>query len=331
MIISSAAVFRYVLPLKYSLPLKGCSLDNREGLIVEFKTAQNNYLYGEAAPLPDFSRESLFEVEGALVSAAKALLNNQSIPADLPASVAFAVESALDSNLTKACDNELKVAPLLIGSQSDIIQRLTSWKGDWPAEFKFKVGRQSVELDIDATRQILKILPETVRLRLDANQQWSFNQTLNYAKAIPINRVSYIEEPMITACRNEELYRLSGLGYALDETLQSPDYSYCNSEGLKALVIKPTLVGGLSRYQGWINQAQKDGHRIVFSSTFESHLGVDLIRRLACQLASDELHGFDTLSAFAYPLCFGLPDQRQRLPQEILNSMEQIWCSNIAR
>ncbi len=330
MIISSAAVYRFVLPLKYSLPLKGSSLANREGLIVELKTDQGKCRYGEASPLTDFSRESFLEAEASLVCVIAEFLEKNTLPEDLPASVSFAIESALDPFESDVSDRDLKVAPLLMGDRADILLRLENWDFPWPREFKLKVGRQSVEFDIANTLQILEILPKSVKLRLDANQQWTFNQAIAYAENIPVQRVSYIEEPMVTACRNEAFFHASGLGYALDETLQKKEYSYKKTDGLKALVIKPTLVGGLSRYQNWLKQARKDSVRIVFSSAFESHLGVDLIRRMAHEIAPDELHGFDTLSAFTRPLCSGLPDNGQRLSPEVLKSMERIWCSSIA-
>ena len=331
LVISSAAVYRFKLPLNYALPLKGASLVNREGLVLEFKTDQGLYHYGEASPLVNFSRESLEEAQFEIIRVAGHLLTGQKITEPLSASVAFAISSALDSEQPNSAESTLLVAPLLVGSQSDILQRLKSWKGGWPKEFKLKVGRYSVDLDISATLEILKVLPSSVKLRLDANQQWSFDQAMTYARSIPVARISYIEEPVSSGYCNEAFYQATGLGYALDETLQSSKYDYKREAGLKALIIKPTFVGELDRYKSWLARAKEDRVRVIFSSAFESHLGVDMIRCLARRYAPNELHGFDTLSAFAQPLCSGLPDQGQRLSRKILDSMEQVWCCSKSR
>ncbi len=54
-------LYRYHLPLSEPLQLKGTTLRHREGLLVELASDGGAVGWGEAAPLPGFSRENLDE------------------------------------------------------------------------------------------------------------------------------------------------------------------------------------------------------------------------------------------------------------------------------
>ena len=339
--ILDAALYQYTLPLAWPLPLKKTRLEHRQGLIVALKLQtrkKEGWVYGEAAPLPDFSRETLDQAQQQLVQQLTGWQTSGKLPDsinkqdDIHPSVAFALESLLwqgqqfyQGAVLNADDITLPVVPLLSGSTESMLDRLSHWRGHRPAEFKLKVARTGVEDDVYRIRQLLAILPETVRLRLDANRRWTLTEACDFAARIPQHRVTYIEEPVSPWDDCAAFYQLTGVPFAWDETLQNPDFQFHNEAGLGALVIKPTLVGGLQRCKYFITHAHEHGIRVVISSSFESVLGVNLLKLLSHYWAPGEAAGLDTLSAFKQPLYTHAVPVGMALPDGVIEQMELVW------
>ncbi|MGI9280610.1 MAG: o-succinylbenzoate synthase [Endozoicomonas sp.] len=335
----SCHIYRYRQPLVKPLPLKTVTLTDREGLILEVVDQEGLTHYGEASPLPDFSQESLFEALEQLKEVAElCCLQKWSDQKLLHPSVAFAIESIqFSADRQKWCQQKTAHAPLLMGADASTLKRLKGWQMGWPNEFKLKVGRNTVSQDVEAVNQLLECIPGQIKLRLDANQRWSLDEAIQFSLQITANRVSYIEEPT-GDCRDfPQLFSETGIGYALDETLQFPVSDFRLSEkgalkageGLRAIVLKPTLVGGISRCLSLAGWARKNKVRTVFSSSFESALGVSLIEQLSLECDPFESPGLDTLCAFQNPEFCGLPDYGKPLSLDLRNAMETVWscCS----
>ncbi len=308
--IDQARIYHYRLPLSRSLPLKGTILHHRQGCILEL-TSGGRTVYGEAAPLPDFSQESLSDVEQQLDRLCCHLLRSEKISETLYPSVEFALSSALwmlDQYNWKPVNNSV---PLLYGDTADILLRLQQWRSDWPAEFKLKIGNASEEADIARINEVLTCLPESVKLRLDANQRWNLQQALNVCSQINPQRIAYIEEPTANPDDFTVIHNTTGVFFALDETLQHPEYVYNSMDGLAALVIKPSLVGGVKRCESLIQAAKFNQVRAVFSSTFESQLGILMLQQLSAHWVPDELPGLDTLSVMSGSLVDMIPQPGQ--------------------
>ena len=334
-------IYRYDLPLAWPLPLKTTRLKSRQGLVLELKVNDDingvGYLYGEAAPLPDFSNESIDGACEQLGSIAAALIGQMLEPESfncdewaetmVSPSVAFALESAIALPALQAAmdETELPVAPLLTGSTSDMLERIRSWSAYWPETFKLKVGRGELKSDIYRVKQLLEALPEQVCLRLDANRRWSLQQSVEFVNKIDATRISYIEEPVKDSEDCQAFYQQTRMPFALDETVQNPDYEFVPEAGLAAVIIKPTLVGGIRRCETLIQAAREAGVHTVISSSFESVLGVDILSNLARVWAPGEAAGLDTLSAFSSHLLDEPVTLWQRLPESVLQKMELVW------
>lgn len=297
----------YSLPLKYPLPLKGTVLTERQGIIVEIRSG-DCFGYGDVAPLADFSRESLADVGRELDQLIKT-------PADISPgqlqeyspSVVFGIESALWTLRQTSWHPAPACAPLLLGETTDILHRLKNWKESWPGEFKLKIGKGTPAQDVERISVVLEILPAAVKLRLDANQHWTLDQAIEVGKQLPAERIAYIEEPTANAIEFPEFYRVTGVQYALDETVQKPGYQFQFQQGLAALILKPTLVGGIKHCRNLIRSAGLDGVRTVFSSSFESSVGIHVLQQLSAIYTPEELPGLDTVSAFESPLVTTYP------------------------
>ena len=305
--IDQIKLFPYSLPLKYPLPLKGTVLTERKGIVVEIRSG-SCYGYGDIAPLADFSREDFADVEtelGQLIKRPEKISIGK-LQGYTP-SVVFGVEAALWSLKQ---DNWLRApecAPLLLGETPDIQQRLNSWNKSWPEEFKLKIGKGSLAQDIEHIQNVLEILPAQVRLRLDANQRWTLPQALKVGKELPAERIAYIEEPTGNAGEFSAFYHKTGVHYALDETVQKPGYRFSPEQGLAALILKPTLIGGINHCLNLVSQAKQAGVRTVFSSSFESSVGIHILQQLSAVYTPEELAGLDTISAFETPLVAEYP------------------------
>ena len=307
MVIDQIRLFPYRLPLKYPLPLKGTVLKERKGIIVEVRSG-SRYGYGDIAPLADFSRESYGDVESELeqLISAPEQIGVGKLCGYSP-SVVFGVESALWTLERNHWLVASQCAPLLLGDTTDILQRLNSWNKPWSAEYKLKIGKGSLAQDIERIQNVLEVLPAQVKLRLDANQRWTLPQALDVGKNIPADRIAYIEEPTGNAREFPIFYTETGVSYALDETVQNPDYQFHPEHGLAALILKPTLVGGVERCLNLLKQAKQAGVRTVFSSSFESSVGIHILQQLSAVYVPDELPGLDTISAFELSLVTDYP------------------------
>ena len=121
-----------------------------------------------------------------------------------------------------------------------------------------------------------------------------------------------------------------GVAIAWDETLQeavrSPEFDLSDLTGVKAVVIKPTLIGSVERCVAIIERAQKLGMKPVLSSSIESSLGLTQIARFgAQQYLPNEVPGLDTIGLFKQQLEVSWPGCQ--LPVSTLEQQQLIWSS----
>ncbi len=321
--IRQARIYHYELPLNQALPLKGSVLHSREGLIVELVSTTGRYGYGEAAPLPDFSAENLGDAFLELKHRCRnssSDMRQMNVPS---ADIAFDLalwSLQIDDWLPKPVE-----APLLLGEIDRIQERLSRWSGQCPSEFKFKVGRHSVEEDISRVQSVLKYLPDNCKLRLDANQRWTLHEAIEFGVSMDPFRIAYVEEPTLNAQEFEVFHEITGLYFALDESIQNSAYEFNALKGLIALVLKPTLVGGLRRCSELVHSATRKGVRVVMSSSFESDLGIHLLQQLSACWTPGEKPGFDTQSVFSDKLMNTVVPAGQPLSQSTRDKMTLLW------
>ena len=310
----TADIVQYRLPLRRPIAVNEAFLAERKGFILRLSTG-DSYGYGDVAPLSGFSAESLAHAERELLSFCSEVNGGQRVddPSflqrfSLP-SVAFGIESALWWLQQNQWLTPQLSAPLLQGDLHRILGRLKGWQGHWPMEFKVKTGRHSLDEDIDRIQQMLKVLPPSVKIKLDANRQWSFYQALAFvqrlSQRVDIERIAFIEEPTDSIEESVRLFTETGLRFALDESIQQPDFALQPMLGLTAIVIKPMLVGGLTRSLNLINEAEILGIRSIISSSYESSIGLHILQQWSARWTPDEPPGLDTATAFIEPLMTG--------------------------
>ena len=264
------SAWRCSLATPSKVALKHHSLNERTVLLIEIRDDQGTR-WTEAAPLPGWSEDSLQENEMALAHLQKNT-PAQALEQPLPMALSTAVGlltipparqpiKSVESNALLLNDDDLNAT--LLGSSC----------------VKMKVGQQSLTQDIQRIKDLLTRLSGNARLRLDANQSWTYDDVKQLSSALGDDpRIDYIEEPLQNELNYKRWSDISTLNFAHDERLATANFApnvHC-----KALVIKPTILGW-QRTLDYYHWAQQHNKAITLSSSFESKIALNLMNNLA--------------------------------------------------
>lgn len=350
--IASATFHRYSLSFRSPLQFRSERVQRREGLIVSIHSDDGGVGYGEIAPLPGFSKETLKEAHAAArrcIDSIKMRANiDPRIPAGLrdremfPPTVRFGVESALwdlaartnrampAGMFVKQPAATVPVNMLLMDRTEHAIACAQALALAGVRALKLKVGRDSMEHDLERIRQIRSEIGRDIEIRLDANRAWRFDDALEFANKAAEYEISYIEEPLDQPELLAEFAAGSPIPIAVDETLQDAGWeslfawreaeileAECDPEYRERLrselgtlergmfdailaarvwVAKPSLVGMPLKYTAQLLSGQRRiDADLVISSSFESGLGLIALANLAACAGGNTLPaGLDT-------------------------------------
>ena len=318
--IASCRVFCYRLPLRVPLPLAGGVVRERTGVLVRVDSESGASGWGDVAPLPGFSRESIGEAEAELTAWAgwvrgagfdpcgddlESWLGCETAPVTSP-SVRFGLETAL-ANLSRqmedgaaielaSFDGTVPVNGLLAGPRERVLADAARLRDAGCRAVKLKVGSRQAAEDVELTRAVRDVIGDAVNLRLDANRNWTLEQAAAFGREIGNSGVEYLEEPLREPEHLRELFDATGIPVALDESLLElrPDDLEGRSE-VGAVVLKPTLLGGIANAKQWVARAAALNIRPVVSSCFESGVGLLALAAFAWESTGDAVPaGLDT-------------------------------------
>ncbi len=310
-------LYRYRLPLTAPLPIGGRALEVREGVLIRWQSASGAVGWGEVAPLPGFSAEPIEVAVAHLrrLRSVLSVLDPAAPPADgaapLPPSVRFGVDLAWAGLMAAEAGRPLPqvLAPearptvalnaLLMGRGDDVAADARRCREAGYSAVKLKVGRASVREDAARVRRVAEALGPDVALRLDANRAWTLDQAVAFAGAVAGVPIAYVEEPLADPAVLPALVAQTGLPVALDESMTAmTEVDLARHTYARAVVLKPTLVGGLFRALrlGWA--AHRLGMQPVVSAAFESGVGLQGLLALAAVLPATPA-GLDTYRRLA--------------------------------
>lgn len=271
--------------------------------------------FGEAAPLPGWSRETLDDC-AEFVGSLDAERDFDSVGrldevfpglGRLP-SLRFGVELALLDAVARHVGEPLR--ELLAGPDvpaldavpvqytlgaTSVEQTVTAARTALAAGYeciKIKVGKQAPGEDIERIRQLHGAVPDAA-LRLDANGAWTLSEALSVARSLAGCGVDLIEQPVarddITAL--VELAEKSPVDIAADESCvpTSRARRLIDARQVDAVVLKPSALGGLLPAAELAKLARERGVRVVWSTLLESAVGRSAVTQLAASLP--ELNG----------------------------------------
>ena len=290
----SAQVYRWQIPMDAGVVLRDRRLKTRDGLYVCLREGEREG-WGEISPLPGFSQETWEEAQSVLLAWVNNWLAGDSELPQMP-SVAFGVSCALAEladTLPQAAN--YRAAPLCNGDPDDLILKLADMPGEKVA--KVKVGLYEAVRDGMVVNLLLEAIPD-LHLRLDANRAWTPLKGQQFAKYVNPDyrdRIAFLEEPCKTRDDSRAFARETDIAIAWDESLREPDFAFVAEEGVRAVVIKPTLTGSLEKVREQVKAAHALGLTAVISSSIESSLGLTQLARIAAWLTPETIPGLDTL------------------------------------
>ena len=301
-------IYQYRLPLRQPFMVFNQPVAFREGLIIRLLTAEGFCGVGEAAPLPGLSEETFKKTIFQLKNLRARLLNFP-IPSDVKeyqktfskepwinhcASVRFAIEMAalhLMSQINKQVPAEflkcppisnVLVAGLLQGTPDEIKSQANRLLNEGFNVFKLKIGSRNIPLDVKKVQLVRELIGSTRKLRLDANQAWSMVEAVAFCQNAGLEGIEFIEEPLKETSGLEQFICQTGCPVALDESIQKQDpEKFIFPDGVKFIVVKPTIVGGIVKTFQWIARALKEKKGVVISSVFESGVAGRMLANLA--------------------------------------------------
>ncbi len=292
----------------------GGSPRQRRGIIVRVGLSCGIAGLGEIAPLENYSIESLRDayrsadelvhrVAGVDVPAdfgdLRALIVDIA-GADFPPSVIFGMETALADAAARASSvplcrwifagavDRVPVNAVLSGDASTVAAQVEYLSESGFGTFKLKVGARSPDSDLETVAYMRKRLGEQATIRLDANGAWEFDQAAAFLTRLTDHRIEFVEEPLTQSAlqRIDDLHRATGFTFALDETIRDRALweNVLESDAVSAVVIKPTLAGGISKARLLCDRARALGKTTIITSTLESGVGVSACLHLAASL-----------------------------------------------
>ncbi|MCU0288629.1 MAG: o-succinylbenzoate synthase [Acidobacteria bacterium] len=327
MIIKIKAVIlnKYNIPFLSPLRVGKFTLNIREGLIVELTGADGIRGYGEIAPLEGFSIETLEQAEQQIYELTDILTGMdfevnfnkpgcrfptvEGLPHYLYPSTRFGLETAIinlvENNVKKSFPGiisqnpkmEIPVNALLHSDISRVDEDVKKLLADGFRTIKIKVGRGSLAGDIEMVNRVTALITADTRLRLDANRLWDFETALAFGMGIDTGCIEYIEEPFIIRDISQisEFSNQTGIGVALDESLNLISQGAGVHKRVAAFILKPTLLGGMKRTGEFVDLALSCGIKPVISSCFEVGPGFTMLTKMAASIKCDCASGLDTL------------------------------------
>lgn len=316
--------FKYHLPFRSPFKTSGTEFTHREGIILVYKEGDVE-AYGEAAPLPGFSDESLAEVEEVLK------MNREHLQKSIQSgegkdtlrlldhihgfpSLSFGIDTLLhdlaakregkslveylfsDYNPTVSCN-----ATLPILGEKETLSAARNFIEQGFHTLKVKVGR-----DFEHEKKILQSLRSqfpSIKLRIDANQAWTKEQAIKNLDKLDSLEIEYCEQP-VSKDQHASLKAVKeavNIPIAADESVRNKNSALELSENNVAslFILKPMLMGTFDNI--FVTNRVANTHNIetVFTTSLESTVGRAAIVALASGLGSRKrAHGLATGSMF---------------------------------
>ncbi len=270
----------------------------RASILVEIELASGHTGLGEAAPLPGLSSDSLDDAAAAIAAFAAAA-TTAGTPDALLASVhspsaRFALETALLS--ARSATTHQTLAELLTTRPASQLPCAVVVDDPDAARRAIAAGARCLKIKVGPTGDLDRVVaihhaaPGTP-LRIDANRTWSRALTRPLLHALADLPIEFVEEPCPDA--HELLTGPLPCAIALDESLVTLTAAQLalalQSPGLAALVLKPTLLGGLHACIALAARATAAGKQVVVTHALEGPIGTAACAELALALAGE--HG----------------------------------------
>ena len=172
---------------------------------------------------------------------------------------------------------------------------------------KIKVGNLDFDEECKLIEQIRKKYSAfKLDIRLDANGAFAATEAIEKLKELSQFEIHSIEQPIKPNQHDwmEEICAKSHIHIALDEELIGINVDDFGTSLIKKIkpnyiILKPTLIGGFTTCNKWINIAHKSGIGWWLTSALESNIGLNAIAQYASFLKVKNHQGLGTGSLYS--------------------------------
>ena len=270
----------------------------RKGWLLNLFDAQGGMSRGEAAPLPPFTEENhddCGKLLAQLVAPGSSIYDRVFETVD---DISEWIEGCGPCNTAKHALEQALLCLLARSQGRDVGELFTDHLApivhshalvETPAEalaavvrghhaLKVKVGGIPAVDARDRIREIRKQVGPHARLRIDANQGWTYEEALSVIRGGPELGIEFVEEPLKDAT-TEELVRLhaeTGTALACDESVRTLEAlnEVISSGAFQVLVIKPMFVGGIIASLALAKRATEAGMKIVVTTALDGDIAL---------------------------------------------------------
>lgn len=269
----------------------------RIGFYLNLIDEKGNQAMGEVSPLPGFSEETLEDAFNEYHLQKQTLLNTtwtiDNIYSKIPQyikcpSLRFGFESALLSLLDPLPKFDIPISGFLIGDEKLILEQADDQEKLGYLTAKLKVGN----LSLDVAGRLIHRIKDRFRLRIDVNQAWNDQDSLNFFSQFPSDSFDYVEEPL----KDKNLLSIFPHPIAVDEAFreQSDFHFWEKLPNLKAVIYKPMIQGGILPCRLLRDMTTRRGKQLILSSSYETDVGLNHIAGMAYRLGLNEPLGIGT-------------------------------------
>jgi o-succinylbenzoate synthase len=332
----------YDLPLPRPIVTAHGTYARRQGVICKLSDADGITGFGDAAPLPGFSRESYDDTLGVIRQLAKDM--PERVACAVPESIdqlpemmrvfdessarfpalRFALESALADLsarraalplarwMSKTTVVSVPINALIDGSASDdLVEKAQARYATGFRTFKIKVGGGSLDADVARVVSVRRAVPDAA-IRIDANAGWSEPDAREILGSLRHCNLEFVEQPLplgnISASRR--IASDCGIALALDEEIETvaDALALIEERCCDVLVLKPMVLGSLVGCLQIAQAAAAQNMKVVFTSAWESDIGLAATLHLVAATGATSAAGLATAGMIAdglvdCPLC----------------------------
>lgn len=312
--------FAYSIPFHTPFKTASKTFTHRNGILLVLE--QNGITaYGEVAPLPGFSPESIGQVLSVLLENQKYLENGFKTGMIEPfikivhsvhqfPSLAFGLDTLAFDYLSKTENKSLQEFIFKENWEQPKVNAVLGMD-DKPAVLTkaseaitsgFETVKLKVGMDFDHERSVLAALRSELpklNIRIDANQAWSVDEAIRNLSSLENLSIEFCEQPIAASDINglKKVSNSTSIPIAADEAVRSfqDAKNLIEQDACKILILKPSLFG---RYQDLIvtkELAATHGIEVVFTTALETVTGRTSTAILASGLGSESFaHGLAT-------------------------------------
>ncbi len=302
---------------------------------------------GECSLIPGLSHDNIDQFESKLKEVCRLLNNDEEIDdqflQNYPA-IQFGLETAM-LDLTTGGKRVLFASDFTSGKIGIPINGLI-WMGDKRSMMeqitvkidsgfnilKLKVGALDFQDELSVLASIRSRYNESdLEIRLDANGAWISGEAIDKLNRLSEYKIHSVEQPILAGSIDEmaEVCRFSPIDIALDEELigisvTEKKRSLLSTINPAYIILKPTLLGGISAAEEWIKIAET--HKIAWwlTSALESNIGLNAISQWTATLDTSMPQGLGTGRLFSN----NIPSPLKIVGSKIYYLPDQQWDLN---